>query len=1412
MALSTIDRRLEIYLRSLLDQDGGPSLTADKATFLTSVSAGALIATLSQPFGPGTTYAAIGSVPAPLALASGGRIVAGVGAATAGTAYEVKVRATSADGRREVAETLSFAARAGIVPLPTITLSGAQAKVEGNSGTTTYTYTVTRSASAGAIQVAWALTLLTADTADLAPGQALTGSVALADGQASATITIAIAGDTAVEGDESFALAIAVPAGYLPGAALVATGTILNDDLPTVTISAAQARAEGNSGTTAYTYTVTRSATAGAVAVPWTFAAGATDAGDYTGGVLPAGGTVALAAGQASGTFTIGVAGDTAVEPDEGFTVAIGVPTGYAAGATLSATGTILNDDVASTVVEQGRSATYDAGTAGDFFVSPNGSDTAAGTSAAAPFATVTRAIAAAKAAGGGRTVRVMAGRYREDVLVTGITGTTKASPFRIASYGTDRPVITGGNLVTGLQPCTSADQALVGPNYASIYKATIAMSSLSHRAFHALLLTEADVPLDLVQRRAVMDDLFVLDDYKRFYRRDADATVAFGTRTERQVVTRTRGLADGKDVLPSATVSAIVAVNAGGTWNGSAFEGGTTYVAGTDYVLDSAANVSWAPAGAEPAAGSTYTVVYDRQLVTTISHPAVLGSYTDAQLAASSVAIHVAPNLIAVVKVASATNGVVTLATDTYEADASAGGQKYALINTLRDLSVGRWGYRDNGDGTLTLYVWPTSTANLGRIEIAARDRAMGIRSSGFVQVDGLAFAQCASDLDAGGRPLHLYQCPDVLVSQVEVFNFSHQQRGYGGIVVENCHRARLDRYTVRNGQSSAGVFMMGYSAANPTFDNRLLYGRHERTTQTPVRWFGQQRFCDYYSLDVACGAGAHANQHIAYQGCDKGVFFGFRAQGIADGFGSCQASSRLAWINCAFGLSTDGRGLYDQIGGSQPVPGASNYVLNCAVPHDPARVAAGYAGIMVGSPVQANSWILRNNVAPGIAPRDGSLSTLTRDGNLLTKGAAANASEATVTPLDLYYDAGAGLETVPGSVVLSRPGGDVATLVAEVESWLSDPDLNLRRDLLGRAWDPADPGNGPYGKAWPIAADTTAPTLSGVSTQVAGAVATVRVTTGERGGTIFWARLPDGATTPTAAQVALGLTAGDTAALSAGSVAVAAAGEYQLSVAGTTGQTSRIAIVHRDRHGNLSSVAVASAAYGEYVGTWVAFDGTRAVTRTGALTGAVAATRSMLLAVSISRPAGTLATPYAGGIMTGTPSGSAQIIDATNTGKFRAKIKDTGGSSAFDNTTNGGAVSADVRYMVLFAYTSDAAGGRTGKHAVIDLSNGTPVGSVVEVKGADAAITFSNFTALTLLKLPASVERYMLWDNATADLGQAAGRELFVKAAGGLVDPQVAIAALGTPLIAMVGAGLAGSAGTGPSNTGRGGAFSIS
>lgn len=120
---------------------------------------------------------------------------------------------------------------------------------------------------------------------------------------------------------------------------------VLKGPKPTVSIAEVSAP-EGNSGTTPFSFLVTLGArTPVPVTVNYATADGSATAGsDFQ----AASGKVTFAPGSTSATVTVSVIGDTALEPDETFTVALSGPTNAVLGV-ASATGTIKNDDVAAT-------------------------------------------------------------------------------------------------------------------------------------------------------------------------------------------------------------------------------------------------------------------------------------------------------------------------------------------------------------------------------------------------------------------------------------------------------------------------------------------------------------------------------------------------------------------------------------------------------------------------------------------------------------------------------------------------------------------------------------------------------------------------------------------------------------------------------------------------------------------------------------------------------------------------------------------------------------------------------------------------------------------------------------------------------------------------------------------------------
>ena len=126
------------------------------------------------------------------------------------------------------------------------------------------------------------------------------------------------------------------------------------------------AAAEGDTGTTTFSFTASRSVTTStAVSTTYTVSgSGATpaDSADF-GGAFPTG-TVNFAAGVNTAAINVSVSGDTAFEPDEGFTVTLSAPSAGAVLGTSSGGSTITNDDTQASLAISPTSATNAEGDA----------------------------------------------------------------------------------------------------------------------------------------------------------------------------------------------------------------------------------------------------------------------------------------------------------------------------------------------------------------------------------------------------------------------------------------------------------------------------------------------------------------------------------------------------------------------------------------------------------------------------------------------------------------------------------------------------------------------------------------------------------------------------------------------------------------------------------------------------------------------------------------------------------------------------------------------------------------------------------------------------------------------------------------------------------------------------------------
>ncbi|NNJ09351.1 hypothetical protein EKD04_003315 [Chloroflexales bacterium ZM16-3] len=166
------------------------------------------------------------------------------------------------------------------------------------------------------------------------------GQVTIAANSISQVIPVTIIGDTIYEPNEDFSITLTgASAGVTLGTTL-GTGTILNDDFPTITVSSPSV-AEGAAGITTtlnFVATFTPPTTSGGVLTYSTVNSGKAIAGsDY---VQVTNATVSFLAGATTVNLPVTINGDDLIEPDETFSVEL---TGV--GSPASGIGTIQNDD-----------------------------------------------------------------------------------------------------------------------------------------------------------------------------------------------------------------------------------------------------------------------------------------------------------------------------------------------------------------------------------------------------------------------------------------------------------------------------------------------------------------------------------------------------------------------------------------------------------------------------------------------------------------------------------------------------------------------------------------------------------------------------------------------------------------------------------------------------------------------------------------------------------------------------------------------------------------------------------------------------------------------------------------------------------------------------------------------------------
>ncbi len=331
-----------------------PSLALNAASG-TAIQSVAFSQTLSVTGGvaPYTFQLETGSFPAGISVSSGG-VISGTTAAAPGN-YPVTIRVTDAStGPGSYFEVENFTLT--VSPPPSVSVAVSPASVS-EDGATNLTYTVTRSLN---ISSPTTVNITTSGTAT--SGTDYTGGVAtvvIPAGATTATITIDPSVDGSVEANETAILTVAAGTGYTVGVPSSATGTILNDDAPSATISVSPASVSED-GAPNLVFTVTlNQASLSATSVGYTIGGTATNGTDYATISSP----LVIPAGSTTGTVTVNPTADATIESNETVILTLSAGAGYTVGVPSSATGTILNDDLPNLTINDVTANEGNAGT-----------------------------------------------------------------------------------------------------------------------------------------------------------------------------------------------------------------------------------------------------------------------------------------------------------------------------------------------------------------------------------------------------------------------------------------------------------------------------------------------------------------------------------------------------------------------------------------------------------------------------------------------------------------------------------------------------------------------------------------------------------------------------------------------------------------------------------------------------------------------------------------------------------------------------------------------------------------------------------------------------------------------------------------------------------------------------------------
>lgn len=350
--------------------------------------------------------------------------------------------------------------------------------------------------------------------------------------------------------------------------------------------------------------------------------------------------------------------------------------------------------------------------------------------------------------------------------------------------------------------------------------------------------------------------------------------------------------------------------------------------------------------------------VLNERNEITGIVDTDVLGGLTDSQLVGQAfVYVYAWANIVYEASI-TAYDGISAISVDQEHLfvpksrEINPDSYWWNLCNCLPKLVKGTQGAYDNGDGTITIYLWPMDAANIAAdITFAARDMIIDAPDVRDVTVEGLRLIGTAGSgqWGRGGNCINTERSHDVTVRHCLIGNVTHKTRGSGAVVARQTRNFRLERCELGNIASAFTAYFSHGPNKAWSHGTVVRQNRCRRLSQTAFRFFGQRNVQMVFNDVAESGYGGHSNAWNFYLGCDTVLVYGNRFRNVI-GYGTWQEAT-----NIFVGMNlqqanigpNDSRAIQDQsrlaVQAAIADPGSTNYVWNNHVLPDPNDLEGG-------------------------------------------------------------------------------------------------------------------------------------------------------------------------------------------------------------------------------------------------------------------------------------------------------------------------------------------------------------------------------------------------------------------------------------------------------------------------------------